>query len=643
MAANRIRGITIEIDGNTTKLSKALEGVNKDIKSTQAQLKDVDKLLQLNPGNFDLIAQKSQLLNKAVDDTKEKLAVLSKAMEQMDAEGVDKSSEAYMGLQREIIQTKNELKDLQTEAVLANEKVAKIEAAADKVANGAGKIANATKGISGLAGAGLAGLAGMGLKAAASADELNTLAKQTGLSTDMLQKFSYASDLVDVSVDDMTGAVTKLKKNMASSSSSITEAFDKLGVAVTDNEGNYRDLETVFFETIEALSHIENEVERDTVAMDLFGKSADSLAGIIDDGGESLRALGEEAENKGIIISDEDLAAANELNDTLDKLKATLTGSIGQAAAQTIGALTPLIESIAEGLTKVAEIIANMSPETLKIIAIVLSVIAAISPIAGIISGIATVISTITPIIAAVNAVIAANPVVLIIMGIIAAVGLLIAAGVALYKNWDEIKAKISELWENFKEKFEAIKEKVTDVFTKVKETVSEKIKEIKETITGKIKEIIEGAKTWGKDIIENLVDGIKNGIQKVKDAVSAVANTIKDFLGFSEPDKGPLSNFHTFMPDMIDLMDKGLMDGAKQLENPLGVLASKLVPDPVYNVNYNDSAVTSRLDSINGSLNRTQPVNVNVSLEGDARGVFRMVRQESIRVAHQTGKSASY
>ena len=67
---DRIKGLTIEIDGNTTKLSKALEGVNKDIKQTQTQLKDVEKLLKVDPGNIELLRQKQQLLSNAVDESK---------------------------------------------------------------------------------------------------------------------------------------------------------------------------------------------------------------------------------------------------------------------------------------------------------------------------------------------------------------------------------------------------------------------------------------------------------------------------------------------------------------------------------------------------------------------------------------------
>ena len=184
---DRIKGLTIEIDGNTTKLSKALEGVNKDIKQTQTQLKDVEKLLKVDPGNIELLRQKQQLLAKAVDETKEKLQKLKDAQAQMDASGVDKTSADYQALQREIIATEKSLKDLQTAATNSNATMQKIAQTAKEVGDGANKVAQATKGLSSAAAGGLVALGGMAVKAGQDADELNTLAKQTGLSTEALR------------------------------------------------------------------------------------------------------------------------------------------------------------------------------------------------------------------------------------------------------------------------------------------------------------------------------------------------------------------------------------------------------------------------------------------------------------------------
>ena len=113
--ASRIAGITIEIGGDTTKLQSALKGVNQTLKNTQSSLKDVDKLLKLNPANTELLSQKQKLLGTEISATKEKLQSLNDAQAQMDASGVDKTSQKYMALRREIIDNEEKLKSLQKE------------------------------------------------------------------------------------------------------------------------------------------------------------------------------------------------------------------------------------------------------------------------------------------------------------------------------------------------------------------------------------------------------------------------------------------------------------------------------------------------------------------------------------------------
>ena len=712
---DRIKGLTIEIDGNTTKLSKALEGVNKDIKNTQTQLKDVEKLLKVDPGNIELLRQKQQLLAKAVEDTKEKLDKLKDAQAQMDASGVDKTSADYQALQREIIATEKSLKDLQTAAANSNATMQKIAQTAKEVGDGANKVANATKGLSSAAAGGLVALGGMAVKAGQDADELNTLAKQTGLSTEALQKMSYASDLIDVDLGTITSAIKKMKKGLDKNA----DTFEQIGVAIKDANGEYRATEDIFNDTVAALGQISNETERDIIAMDLFGASADELAGILDDGGKALKELGDEASQKGLIISQEDLDAANELNDTLDKLKAQLSGSFGQAAVKVAEALTPVLEKVAEVITKISEKLAELDPDTVTMIATILAVIAAISPIASIIAGIAQAIAVITPIIAAVNAVIAANPIVLIIMGIIAAIALLVVAVKQIIEHWDQIKEGATMVWEAVSGAFTKVKDAVVNAFNTVKDTVTGtldkvktaaeekfnavkegaqvalsaakevaneklaaikkafdengggikgtmaaawegikgaytagfsfidkltggKLSEIKDMFLNKFNEIINNAKQWGKDLIQNMIDGILGMIGKVKEAVGKVANTIKDFLGFSEPDEGPLKNFHTFMPDMIDLMTKGIDENLYKVQDSMNELAGTLVPQTNVNVNYNDRAVTSRLDTIGESLNKdASPVPVIVTLQGDASAVFKLVQNQNAIYKKSTGVSA--
>lgn len=133
MATNRIKGITIEIDGNTSKLVDSLKEVNKQIRNTQSDLRDVEKLLKLDPGNVELLTQKHEMLGKEVENTKEKLQKLKDAQAQMNASGVDKTSAEYQALEREIIDCEQSLKKLEKAAIESNVALQKAAAAGEKL------------------------------------------------------------------------------------------------------------------------------------------------------------------------------------------------------------------------------------------------------------------------------------------------------------------------------------------------------------------------------------------------------------------------------------------------------------------------------------------------------------------------------
>ena len=113
--SSRIKGLTIEIDGNTTKLNDALKDTDKAISNTSRSLKDVNRLLKFDPSNTDLLKQKQKLLADAVGETKDRLQKLKDAQAQMDTAGVDKASDAYQALQREIADTQTKLQSLKDE------------------------------------------------------------------------------------------------------------------------------------------------------------------------------------------------------------------------------------------------------------------------------------------------------------------------------------------------------------------------------------------------------------------------------------------------------------------------------------------------------------------------------------------------
>lgn len=390
---DKIRGITIEIGGDTSQLSKSLDKVNKDLRTTRGELRDVDRLLKLDPTNTELLEQKQKLLAKSITQTESKLETLRKTEQSLKDAGVDKNSAQFMALQREIISTETKLASMKKEAQTASVEMQRVAASADQISDATAKAAEKTRALSAAAAAVSVALIGASYNAAKTADDLNTLSQQSGLATDSLQKMRYAADVVDVSADTIISAMRRMKKNMASESEGVVEAWDTLGVSVTDTTGDYRDAEEVFYDTIKALSRIPNETERDVLAMQLFGKSADELAGIIDDGGAALRMYGDEAERLGLIMDEKTIAALTEANNQIDLMKQKATNTITLVGAKVLTVAEPALEKILGVVDKVFTALGKLDEGTLSTILTVSIAVAAISPVTKLISGISGGIS----------------------------------------------------------------------------------------------------------------------------------------------------------------------------------------------------------------------------------------------------------
>lgn len=358
--AGTIKGMTIEIGGNTEPLQQALKGANKEITETQKELKEINKALKLDPSNVELLKQKQQVLNEQIGNTKTKLDALRQAQAKMEEEmkkGEDVNQSAYRKIQREIMATENSLSDLQKEAKNTHPQLTKVAESLKKAGEVAKNIAKAgfdltVAGIKAMAVASASAVTSIGnlaIKCGQLADDLNTMSSVTGLSTKQLQEFAYASDLIDVSTDTLSSSLKKLTSNMSTASKGsgdVYDTFKKLGVQFQNNDGTLRNSNEVFNETIRALGKVKNETERDALAMKLFGKSATDLNPLIEGGIDTLERMSKQANELGLILSQEALDGANAFNDQLDILKAN-----GKATFQVIGTeiatrLTPLMENL---------------------------------------------------------------------------------------------------------------------------------------------------------------------------------------------------------------------------------------------------------------------------------------------------------
>lgn len=617
MAGAKIRGITIELGADTTGISKALGGLNSEISSTQKQLKDVEKLLKLDPSNTELLRQKQELLSKAVETSKEKVDALKQAQVEL-GERTEENAKQYDAIEREIISCETEQKKWNDQLDAMTPKAKTIKDTLSEVSEATGKAAEKTKALSAAAAGAAAGLLGNAVNAARTADDINTLSKQYGVSVREIQRMNYAQDLIDVSTKDMLASYAKLTKQMGAGS----DAFEKLGVNIYDVHGDLRDSQEVWYDTLEALSKVSNETERDVLAMDLFGKSAASLSGIIDDGGAALKTLGQEAEDAGLILSTDALESANQFNDAMDRLKATASQSFLEAGASLATTLVPALEKLVGIVSSVLSWFGNLDGSTQALILTILGLVAAISPVLSLIS-----------MVTGAAAALSVGTLTLIgtIGGVIAVIAAVVAAGVALYNNWDTIKEKASQLWETIKTAFDNMLEAVTTTMGNIKDAIVEGW----EAAIDYIKDLPSKALGWGSDIINGMIDGIKSTMGGIGSAISGVAGTISSFIHFSEPDQGPLKDFHTFMPDMMQMMAAGITDNTWRVEQAITGVAGAMQAD----ISPTDlSPVTGRLDSLIGASAGGRQV--NVVLQGDAAGVFKLVRSQNQIYQKSTGRS---
>lgn len=598
MAGAKIRGITIELGADASGIQKALKGIDSQLKTTQNNLKDVNKLLKLDPKNTELLTQKQKNLESAISLTKDRIGELKKAQE-----GVEKGSAEWDALQREIISNEQQLKSLQKEyKSFGSVASQQIKAVGKELQDAGSKIEGFGKKLSGISGGAAAiggGLLKLGYDAITTADDLNTLAKQTGFSTEEIQKMQYASDLIDVSFEDISGALKKFKTKI----DPANETLAKLGVSTTNADDSLRSATDVFNDAIKALSGVANETERDQLAMELFGKGADSLAGIIDDGGKSLQEFGQQAEDLGLILDQDTLDSLNQTNDTIDQLKANIAGTMGQIGADVGTVLAPILEQAATLIGNITEKLRELTPEQTETILKIVGVVAAVAPaimiIGKLVSGIGSIISVIGTVVGVLG-----GPLTL-------AIGAVIAIGILLWKNWDTIKATAI-----------TVKDAVVAAWDNLKAKVSSVI-----------------------DTLKAKIDTFKQKFEDLKTKVQNVWNTIKGIL------TGKISLPHIPLPHFVisppGWKIKDLLEGsipklsidwyAKAYDNPVMFTSPTVVNTPNGYKGFGDgngAEIVMGLDKLRelvGGMQNDTNVTVQVVLEGDARKLFKSVQQTNM------------
>ena len=393
MSKKQIAGLTVEIGGDTTKLGKALGDIDRRSSSLSKELGEINKLLKLDPGNAELLAQKQKVLQDAIKSTGDRLALLKKAHEEAAeaaSSGNAEAEETLRALEREIIATEQKLGSYESAAKETEDAMNGLGAGAKNAAESSGELAKssddaaedlekqqkaaqdarkeladlaekgadkAAKALTALATAALAVVAGVGklvLGEAETADELTDLAGKTGLTAEQLQKYQYAATMCGTTLETLTGAQTKLVKNMSTAqkgTGDAADAFRKLGVRITDASGTLRKSDDVFNDALNALGKVGNETERDALAMQIFGKSARELNPLIKAGEDALKRYGQEAENVGAVVSEEAVSALTDLNTEVKQTKAQFSALKTETAAEFAPVMIELFHNLQQLIT----------------------------------------------------------------------------------------------------------------------------------------------------------------------------------------------------------------------------------------------------------------------------------------------------
>ncbi len=370
-------GPRIGIEGEA-EFRRGIQDINGNLKTLKTEMQAVTSAYDQNEQSVEALSAKSQVLTKTVDAQRSKLAELQKGLA-ASSEKYGENDRTTQGWQQAVNAATAELNKMErelhtTESALGNlNEEAKQKALAeyseqaallgDRLRNGLDRALNISMaGIAALSGAAIAGTKALIDLAGASgefADDVMTTAAQTGLTVQKLQELDYAMRFIDTEVEVYTGSMAKMIKNMATAAKGTGDAaaaFRTLKVDIRDSvTGELRDSQTVFGETIDALGRMENETQRDALAMQIFGKSAQALNPLIKAGGAALAEYSQEARDLGLVLSDEAVASLGEYDDVMQRVSAQ-TQVLGRQVA--LNVINPMKQSgnvVSDAINKISK------------------------------------------------------------------------------------------------------------------------------------------------------------------------------------------------------------------------------------------------------------------------------------------------
>lgn len=355
-------GPKIGVDGEA-EYRKQMANVIAEAKALKAEMTELKTEVADEATAQENAAKQAANFKRQIELQEERVKLLSEQLDRATTAYGEGSTQAS-AYREQLANAKTMLNQMRTEQTGATDDVQDFAEAEDEAGQKAITMGDLIKAnvISDAIMAGLKKLAELGKKAAQAlwgtvtgaaeyADTYLTMATTTGLSTDQLQEFAYMAELVDVSLDTMTGSMTKLTRQMDSARSgneAAGEAFSRLGIKTTNADGSLRDSTEVFFELIEALGQMEDGSERDALAMEIFGKSAQQLNPLIAQGRKGIEGFAEEAREMGYVLDEETLGKLGQLDDSFQRLTNLRTMISNKLGAGMAPGVTRAIDKLIE-------------------------------------------------------------------------------------------------------------------------------------------------------------------------------------------------------------------------------------------------------------------------------------------------------
>lgn len=391
------------------KYKQSIDQLNASIDVLDAQMRKVAAEYEDSADSADLMAKKNDILTQKIIQQANKVDLLESAFKnateyyEIGAVETSRWEKELANAEAELYKMENQLKRNTEQMAKANEEtgesaqsMGEIGDAAEDAGKGMGNLGDVVNGLTSKLGiqlpesmktsmngmlqldtttvavaGGFAAVAAaivkaekalisMTKEAASNADDLLTLASVTGTTTDSVQELNYMADLTDVSFDRIKDSLKETTNKMQEAAAGTGDAYDayqRLGVEITNADGSLRSAQDVFYDTIDALGEIKNQTERDALAMDLMSESAQELNPLIDLGGEKMRAYAQEAHDMGYVLDNDALKSLQGVDDAYSRLQNTQEGVKNQLAAEFAPYLEEFYGDVTSGIKYIGDVL----------------------------------------------------------------------------------------------------------------------------------------------------------------------------------------------------------------------------------------------------------------------------------------------